>query len=218
MDACSGWDAGRADSMMKVRLDWEHRARMAAIPFFWRLRQRRDHRSGRVVAVIECALNQNARDFGAARFPAANNQIVDLLRRYEVGIVQIACPEIACLGLKRSRPSGMSLRAAMETPTSRERCASLAKDTATRLQEYVKNGVKVIAILGGDTGSPGCAVLEGPCGTGLAENSGVFIKALAVALSEYDVTIPFRGLRDSSVKTLSQDVEWLEAQLKHEPA
>jgi predicted secreted protein len=204
--------------MMKARLDWEHRARMAAIPFFWRLRQRRDHRSGRVVAVIECALNQNARDFGAARFPAANNQIVDLLRRYEVGIVQIACPEIACLGLKRSRPSGMSLRAAMETPTSRERCASLAKDTAKRLHEYVNNGVRVIAILGGDTGSPGCAVLEDPCGTGLAENSGLFIKALAVALSEYDVTIPFRGLRDSSVKTLSQDVEWLEAQLKHEPA
>jgi hypothetical protein len=76
----------------------------------------------------------------------------------------------------------------------------------------------VIAILGGDTGSPGCAVLEGPCGTGLAENSGVFIKALAVALSEYDVTIPFRGLRDSSVKTLTQDMEWLEAQLEHDSA
>jgi hypothetical protein len=106
----------------------------------------------------------------------------------------------------------------METPTSRERCASLAKDTAKRLHEYVNNGVRVIAILGGDTGSPGCAVLEGPCGTGLAENSGVFIKALAGALSEYDLTIPFRGLRDSSVKTLSRDVEWLEAQLKHDSA
>jgi hypothetical protein len=46
----------------------------------------------------------------------------------------------------------------------------------------------------------------------------VFIKALAGALSEYDLTIPFRGLRDSSVKTLTQDMEWLEAQLEHDSA
>jgi hypothetical protein len=61
-------------------------------------------------------------------------------------------------------------------------------------------------------------VLEDPCGTGLAENSGVFIKALSAALLEYDLTIPFRGLRDSSVKTLTQDMEWLEAQLKQDSA
>jgi predicted secreted protein len=204
--------------MINERFGSEHRAVMAELPFLWRLRRRRDQRSGRVVAVIECALNQNARDFGAARFRAANNPLVELLDRYEVGVVQIACPEIACLGLRRSRPSGMSLRAAMETPASRERCASLARETAMRLQEYVKNGITVVAILGGDIESPGCAVPKNPAATGLSENAGVFIQALAAALSEFNLAVPFRGLRDSSVKTLASDLEWLEERLKQKPA
>jgi predicted secreted protein len=59
----------------------------------------RDRRSRRIVAVIECVLNQNARDAGAASYPALNKAILTLCMRYDVGIVQIPCPEMRFLGL-----------------------------------------------------------------------------------------------------------------------
>lgn len=191
---------------------------MMAVPVLWRLRRRRDRRGRRVVAVIECVLNQNARDAGAARTPAFNDRIVELLRRHHVGIVQMPCPEIACLGLARARPLGVSLRAAMETPASRARCAALAKDAAARLRDYADNGIAVVAVLGGDVGSPGCAVLDDPSARGVAAGSGVFIGALSAALAECDLSVPFRGLRDSGAKTLSEDLAWLEALLQRTPA
>ena len=186
-----------------------------AVPGLWRLRRRRDRRGRRVVAVIECVLNQNARDAGASRTPAANDRVVRLLRRHRVGIVPMPCPEMACLGLARTRPPGVSLRAAMETPACRARCAALAEDAAARLRDYADNGVTVVAVLGGDVGSPGCAVGDDPsAGSG---GSGVFIEALAAALAERGLSVPFRGLRDSRTKTLSEDLAWLEALLQRTP-
>jgi len=190
---------------------------LVAVPIFWRLRRRRDRRGRRVVAVIECVLNQNARDAGAARAPAANDRVVEVLRRHRVGIVQMPCPEMACLGLARTRPPGMSLRTAMETPTSRARCAALAKDAAARLRDYADNGITVVAVLGGDLGSPGCAVLDDRSASGDAAGSGVFIEALSAALAERGLSVPFRGLRDSSARTLSEDLAWLEALLRRTP-
>jgi hypothetical protein len=43
-----------------------------------------DQRSQRLVAVIECALNQNARDAGAASYPALNKALLTLCMRYDV--------------------------------------------------------------------------------------------------------------------------------------
>jgi predicted secreted protein len=63
-----------------------------------------------------------------------------------------------CLGLARKRPKGVSLRDAMTRPDSRAKCRDLGREVVDRIEDYIRNGVSVIAVLGGDDESPGCAV------------------------------------------------------------
>ncbi len=65
-----------------------------------------DPRNGRLVFLIECLTNQNARDIGAAESPAFTQELMELLVDAGIGIVQIPCPGIACLGFERQRSSG----------------------------------------------------------------------------------------------------------------
>lgn len=170
-----------------------------------------DRRGGRIVAVIECVLNQNARAAGAARFPAMNAAVLDILRAYDVGIVQMPCPEMACLGLGRQRPPGVSLRAALEAPEERRCCRFLAEATAERIDAYCKGGVAVLAVLGGDVASPGCAVHLAQNGMTVTERSGVFIQELCGALLRRKLEIAFRGLRESDPAAFEEDLAWLHA-------
>ena len=65
-----------------------------------------DGRSRQVVFIAHCLLNQNAISDGTAVFPAAFSEIIKLLLDAEVGIVQLPCPELSCLGLDRGNKDG----------------------------------------------------------------------------------------------------------------
>ena len=67
----------------------------------------------------------------------------------------------------------------------------------------------MLAILGGDVKSPGCAVHIADDGTVLNE-SGMFSQTLLAELRQREIEIPIRGIRDSSEDTLAEDLEWLE--------
>ena len=170
-----------------------------------------DSRSRKVVVLIECHLNQNARDPGAARYPAINHELLDLLRDASAGLLQIACPEMHCLGLARERPRGVSLHEAMDTPESRAKCRDLARDLTDRIEDYIRNGVEVIAILGGDVESPGCAVHETP--TDLAPQSGIFMQEFGAELRSRGLQVPFRGIRESRRDAFESDLGWLTERL-----
>ena len=166
-----------------------------------------DCRGGRLVAVIECLLNQNARDAGAADSPAMNRDVVQLCLEHDVGLLQMPCPEIVCLGWERARRKGESIRDALDTAGGRARCAEIAGDVADRLDEYVRHGFRVLAILGGNPSSPGCAVHLG--GTALLPASGVFVRALEAELHRRHIAIPFRGIRDHDPASVAEDLAWL---------
>lgn len=171
-----------------------------------------DNRGRYFIAVIECILNQNVRDSGAARFPAINNKVVSLCKQYDVGLLQISCPEIAVLGWERSRPLGQSLREALETPEGRNCCVRIAKDTADRIQSHCLAGNNLLAVLGGNHLSPGCAVHNSDnC---LKPESGVLMQELQLALRIRNINAPFRGIRDDEYLTLEADIEWLQTLLK----
>lgn len=161
--------------------------------------------------LIECHLNQNARDRGAARYAAINNDLIDLLRGSSAGLVQVACPEMHCLGSNRERPKGTSLRQAMETSESRARCRDLAQDVVDRIEDYTRSGVEVVAVLGGDVESPGCAVHEGPAG--LSSRSGIFMQELDAELRTRSLNVPFRGIRESRPEAFEADLRWLSERL-----
>lgn len=163
-----------------------------------------DARGRRFVAVIECVLNQNARDTGAACFPAMNLDFVEQCHRHEVGILQMPCPEIAALGHDRKRPAGQGLREALDSEHGRSRCQVLAAETADRVEGYVSQGCKLLAIVGGNPRSPGCAVHHGP--DGLREESGVFMKALQSELRNRGHDAVFYPLRDHDPQWLQEDL------------
>jgi predicted secreted protein len=166
-----------------------------------------DARGRRLVAVIECVLNQNARDAGTARSPAVIGEVVRLCEEHGVGLLQMPCPEIACLGLSRARPRGKSIHAALDTPEGWERCGRMAEEVAGRIEEYTQHGCRVLAVLGGNAASPGCAVHVDA--GGLLPTSGVFLLQLQGSLRRRGLEIPFRGLRDNDPALLAEDLAWL---------
>jgi predicted secreted protein len=167
-----------------------------------------------LVFLIECLLNQNARDLGAADSPAVTRKVLDLLADADIGMVQIPCPEIACLGFERQRPSGKSLRQALEVSKSATCCQHLAMVTADRIQCYLDQGFKVLAVLGGNEQSPGCAVHTTAAEeTQLTDRSGVFMRALAAELAHRGLRIQFRGMRDTDSVLLDEDLDWLRERL-----
>ncbi|WP_051301691.1 hypothetical protein [Sedimenticola selenatireducens] len=177
-------------------------------------RPKKDLRSGRLVFLIECLLNQNARDLGAAENPAVTREVMDLLADNGIGMVQIPCPEIACLGFERRRPAGQSIRQALGAPGPANCCRKLAAATADRIKSDLDQGFEVLAILGGNEESPGCAVhITGAGETELAARSGVFMLALAAELERRDLQIQFRRMRDANAKLLNEDINWLRDRL-----
>lgn len=163
-----------------------------------------DARNGRFVAIIDCILNQNARDAGAARFPAMNFELLQLCHRHNIGILQMPCPEIAALGFERKRQPGRSIRDALDTETGRNCCQALAVETADRIETYLAQGCELAAVLGGNPRSPGCAVHGGP--EGLQDESGIFMKALQKELRCRGREAAFMGIRDHDPELLRQDL------------
>jgi predicted secreted protein len=170
--------------------------------------EKHDGRSRRVVAVIECVLNQNARDEGAAVSPAVNHEVLRLCREHAVGLLQMPCPEMRHLGLARTRPPGTSIRDALDTDAGRQCCREISIEVVDRLQDYARNGCDVLAVLGGNPQSPGCAVHPGP--DGLLATSGVLMQELQAELHRRRLEVPFLALRDADASALAADVQQLE--------
>lgn len=82
------------------------------------------------------------------------------------------------------------------------------------LRDYQNSGCRLLAILGGNPQSPGCAV-HPQCDvsdTGfLAEQSGVLMRILQDELRRHGMEIPFMGMRDCHPEWLNEDLRWLEA-------
>jgi predicted secreted protein len=166
-----------------------------------------DMRSHRLVAVIECTLNQNVRDAGAACCPAMNFALIELCHQHGVGLLPMPCPEIAALGFPRSRQAGQTIRQALDTKAGRQACAALAAQVAERIGQQLAAGDELLAVLGGNPGSPGCAVHVD--GAGLAAESGVFMQELHVELARRGLSPTFRGIRDATPESLAEDLRWL---------
>jgi hypothetical protein len=76
----------------------------------------------------------------------------------------------------------------------------------------------LLAILGGNSQSPGCAV-HVQCDTAdpgrLAAPSGVLMRILQEELRKQGIDVPFKGMRDCNRDWLQQDLRWLEALFKN---
>ena len=177
---------------------------------------REDARGKRFVAVIECLLNQNARDRDTAAYPALNSAVLALCEKHGVGLLQIPCPEIRLLGLNRDRPPGASIRACLETGEGQRCCREISEEIVVRMRAYLDQGVELLAVLGGNPESPGCAVhasasvcISAPEQV-LDARSGILMQTLAEAMQAASIRAPLRGIRDYRPDLLEADLRWLE--------
>lgn len=130
----------------------------------------RDDRSRKVAFVSHCLLNQNVRYLGGATRPAMIDTVVDDLRRRQIGIVQMPCPEQAVwggvikrrmLGLYGARWARSRVGHWVVPPVvrlwTRFRYRRLARGIARDIADYTEAGFEVTEIIGVGS-SPSCGI------------------------------------------------------------
>ena len=177
-----------------------------------------DGRSQKVAFLAHCPLNQNAISDGTAVRPAGFPEMLSYLLEHGVGIVQLPCPELLCLGLDRGDPQGAERPVVVENTRIR-RLAQLVEDTMTQLLEYRRYGFQVVGILGANR-SPCCGVDTTSQDDQEVPGMGVFLEALSHRLEEVGWQIPMVGFRgtDDAVETVQRLLERAEHAVRNEAA
>jgi len=179
-----------------------------------------DVRSKRLMLVAHCVLNQNSISDGTAEFPASNLQAVNLLLHSQIGIIQMPCPELHCLGLARGNVHGgeqpvlvenSRIRSAMQRRPAATMLDRLAKLVALQVEEYRRYGFNVCGIVGIDR-SPSCGVNSTSIKNHESRGEGVFIKAIRKELRRRHIRVAIVGIKASEIPKALTSIRGL---LKH---
>jgi predicted secreted protein len=163
-----------------------------------------DPRSKKVVFLSHCMLNQNARMINCADFPAMFEPLLDYLKNSKMGIIQMTCPELYCLGLGR-----FDVRVGLESPAGNDRLQRLIDDVVFTIQEYQFQGFEILGILGKE-GSPSCGVTRTWLDERQQDGQGVYVRELKKRLAAEELEIPVIGVADFEQE---KAIGWLEERL-----
>jgi predicted secreted protein len=112
-----------------------------------------DARSGRLIFLSHCLLNQNACVRGLASQPAVIRELVDMLLENNIAFYQMPCPEVTYLGSMRWG----QVKKMYGTPMFRRHCRQIAQQVCDQALTYRDNGHEVIGFVMRD-GSPTCGL------------------------------------------------------------
>jgi predicted secreted protein len=176
-----------------------------------------DPRSKRIVFLAHCILNQNAISDGTADFPGSDVPIVKHLLAAGVGIIQLPCPELNCLGLDRGDPAGATrpvieentrIRCAMGETTPARILASLVERVVFEVEQYHRHGFELLGLVGIDR-SPSCGVNTTSRLNQEEPGRGMFMEALREALAERGLHLDLIGIKASRPQEALQRLERL---------
>jgi len=162
-----------------------------------------DARSKTIVFVAHCILNQNSNSDGTATYPGAIKEIIELLCESHVGIVQMPCPELLCLGLDRGNIDGSScpvveentrIRMMMSRESATSKIRQLVQNLVFQISEYLNYGFDIRGIVGINR-SPSCGVDTTSNNNREIEGEGVFIEALHNELNKNKIDIEIVGIK-----------------------
>ncbi|MDD4311429.1 MAG: 2-thiouracil desulfurase family protein [Eubacteriales bacterium] len=162
-----------------------------------------DQRSKRIVFVSHCILNQNSISDGTADYPGTNASVLKLLMESNVGIIQLPCPELLCLGLDRGDICGgerdvvvenTRIRHQLENERSRETLHRLVDQILFQIQEYIKNGFTIVGLVGINR-SPSCGIETTSKNDQEVCGEGVFIEVLKNELARNGIQIDMVGIK-----------------------
>ena len=150
-------------------------------------------------------LNQNAISDGTAVYPAAFRELVQFFLEHQVGIVQLPCPELCCLGLDRGNRLGAQspvteentrIRAAMQAPAPSRMLEDLVESVMHQVLEYHRYGFRIVAFLGANR-SPNCGVETTSDHNQEMPGRGLFLGALEDRIRAAGLEIPLLGVKAS---------------------
>ncbi len=162
-----------------------------------------DGRSKKVVFIAHCLLNQNSISDGTAVYPAAFKDVVGFFLDADVGIVQMPCPELCCLGLDRGNIYGADtpvvientrIRAEMKKDIPNAQLDRLADHVVYQIFEYIKSGFQVVGIIGANR-SPNCGVDTTSDNNAEISGMGLFVEKISFRLLEKKISIPMIGVK-----------------------
>jgi predicted secreted protein len=119
--------------------------------------QVKDARSGRIMFVSHCCLNQNAKVRGIAKYPGTIRPLFEMLLDANVGIYQLPCPEMTYLGAMRWG----QVKDQYDSPMFRRHCSNLAATVIEQAEEYLRSGHQILGFIMMD-GSPVCGLNRSP--------------------------------------------------------
>jgi predicted secreted protein len=168
-----------------------------------------DARSKKVVLVAHCLLNQNSISDGTADFPSQFEEVIDILKTNRVGLIQMPCPELTCLGLDRGDVKGATrplleentrIRGLMGAQEHIRMLRHQAEALVSQIQEYHMHGFQFLGVIGVNR-SPSCGV-ETTSKDGVeAPGKGVFTEVLTETLTQRGISLPMIGTKTSEVES-----------------
>jgi len=162
-----------------------------------------DGRGRRVVFIAHCLLNQNSISDGTAVRPAGFKELIDFFLDAGVGVVQMPCPEFACLGLDRGNVHGADspvvventrIRAELKKAVPNEKLDGLVRDVLRQITEYHKYGFEIVGIIGANR-SPTCGVETTSDRDMEIAGMGVFMEKLSDELMKRGLSVPMMGIK-----------------------
>jgi predicted secreted protein len=167
-----------------------------------------DGRSKKIVFIAHCFLNQNSISDGTAVCPAVCRELVECLMNANIGMVQMPCPELCCLGLDRGNADGAGSPVAVENTRIRaalkqekaDQLTLLAGGVVRQILEYHRFGFEILGIIGANR-SPSCGVDTTSDRNEEVEGMGLFMEELSWMLSENRISVPVIGLTGSGPVT-----------------
>ncbi len=156
--------------------------------------------------VAHCVLNQNSISDGTADYPGAHVDVIRALMDAQVGIVQMPCPELCCLGLDRGNIYGAEspvvventrIRKEMQKEPVTARLAALVDQVMMQVEEYLKHGFMILGIVGINR-SPCCGVDTTSDHDSEIKGQGIFVAAIQEALAAENLSIPVIGIKSTN--------------------
>lgn len=180
-----------------------------------------DARANKVAFLSHCILNVNSKVYELARYAGMAMEVLEVLNRHDIAVIQLPCPELLYLGPRR----WWQVKDMYDMPAYRRFCYQLGEQVSEQVRMYRQVGVEVICILGVD-GSPNCGVnltpqsgdwggrpQEMPMEQVILPGRGVFMEELDRRLREDRLeSVPIFGLAlENPKRSMSEMLEELEA-------
>jgi predicted secreted protein len=162
-----------------------------------------DERSKSILFIAHCIMNQNSKAAGTASYPGTIREIVELLNSTDVGIVQMPCPELQCMGLDRGDRNGVNrsiieencrIREEMQKSEMAKKNKLLAQNIVYQMSEYLENGFDIKGVIGINR-SPSCGVETTSKDNKEIQGEGVFVQELKSEIKKKSLEIDVIGIK-----------------------